>query len=459
VVHVPELDRTARAGRLSQVDGVARELVARVGGPEAGSARVVIDLRVPEGLVQLLAAAAAARQDRDRVSVEVVTLRRGLARRLAAEGFAVRDVAALLGLSIGRAQQLIGEAFRPQPQPVLADRELATVAGASGLADQASQAPIAEVSPSPVRPHRAYQHEALLYRGEEDFLAATVPFVLEGVALGQPVMVAVTAARLGQLRAAVGADASGVHFVDMAELGANPARIIPAWRAFVDEYGGRQRPVRGIGEPVWAGRRATEVVECHLHEALLNVAVEPDVPLWLLCPYDADALPEPVIAEAARSHPSLREGEAYRGSTSYGGSQHVQTLFGGVLPAPPPEATATRFAREDLGQLRRLVQEHAAAAGLRRDRTADLVAAVTEVATNSIRHGSGGGTLRLWRQEDALVCEVTDPGHITDPLVGRRTPSQATEGGRGLWLANQLCDLIQVRSTPAGTTIRLHSWL
>ena len=84
---------------------------------------------------------------------------------------------------------------------------------------------------------------------------------------------------------------------------------------------------------------------------------------------------------------------------------------------------------------------------------------MTEVATNSIRHGSGGGTLRLWRQEDALVCEVTDPGHITDPLVGRRTPSPATQGGRGLWLANQLCDLIQVRSTPAGTTIRLHSWL
>ena len=459
VVQVPELDRTARVARLSQVDGVARDLVARSGGVEAVSARVVIDLRVPEGLVQLLSAAAAAREDRDRVSVEAVTLHRGLARRLAAEGFAVRDVAALLGLSIGRAQQLIGEVFRPQSEPVLAAGQPDTVAGGSRLPGDLSPAPIAGVAPSPVRPHRTYQHEALLYRGAEDFLSATVPFVLDGVALGQPVMVAVTAPRLDRLRAAVGSDAPGVQFVDMAELGANPARIIPAWRAFVDEHGGSGRPVRGIGEPVWAGRRATEVVECHLHEALLNVAVEPDVPLWLLCPYDAETLAAPVLEEAARSHPSLREGEAYRGSTSYGGTHYVDTLFGEALPAPPLGTTAILFGREDIGQLRRLVREHAAAVGLRRDRAIDLVAAVTEVATNCIRYGGGGGTVRIWRQEDALVCEVTDPGHITDPLVGRRAPTTATEAGRGLWLANQLCDLVQVRSGPGGTTIRLHSWL
>jgi anti-sigma regulatory factor (Ser/Thr protein kinase) len=257
----------------------------------------------------------------------------------------------------------------------------------------------------------------------------------------------------------VGPDAPGVHFTDLAELGANPVRIIPALTSFVDQYGGPGRPVRGIGETVWPGRRAPEVVECQLHEALLNVAVEPDSPVWFRCAYDADALAAAVLEEVSRSHPTLLEGEVYRGSTSYGGSHHVETLFGGALPDPPPEATAILFTRKDLGQLRNLVRKHAAAVGLRRDRAADLVAAVTEVATNSIRHGGGGGTLRIWPQEDALVCEVTDAGHITDPLVGRRTPSPATQTGRGLWLANQLADLIQVRSGPGGTTIRLHSWL
>ena len=106
-----------------------------------------------------------------------------------------------------------------------------------------------------------------------------------------------------------------------------------------------------------------------------------------------------------------------------------------------------------------MVSEHATTAGLRPDRTTDLVLAVTEVATNSVRHGGGRGTLQMWHEDGAVICEITDGGHITDPLVGRRTPSLATDGGRGLWLANQLCDLIQVRSGPAGTTVRFLSWL
>jgi hypothetical protein len=29
-------------------------------------------------------------------------------------------------------------------------------------------------------------------------------------------------------------------------------------------------------------------------------------------------------------------------------------------------------------------------------------------------------------------------------------------GGRGLWLTNQLCDLVQIRSGDAGTVVRAH---
>src|SRR5688572_23397350 len=89
VVHIPELDRTTRTARLSQVEGVARDMVARLGGEQAADPRVVVNLLVHDGLMDLLDAAAAAREDRDRVSVEAVTLRRGLARRLAGEGFNV----------------------------------------------------------------------------------------------------------------------------------------------------------------------------------------------------------------------------------------------------------------------------------------------------------------------------------------------------------------------------------
>jgi anti-sigma regulatory factor (Ser/Thr protein kinase) len=54
------------------------------------------------------------------------------------------------------------------------------------------------------------------------------------------------------------------------------------------------------------------------------------------------------------------------------------------------------------------------------------------------------------------VCEVRDGGQLSDPLVGRRRPSSDQIGGRGLWIANQLCDLVQVRSSDEGAVVRLN---
>jgi anti-sigma regulatory factor (Ser/Thr protein kinase) len=87
---------------------------------------------------------------------------------------------------------------------------------------------------------------------------------------------------------------------------------------------------------------------------------------------------------------------------------------------------------------------------------ADLVTATSELAANSVMHGGGSGTLRLWFENGALLAEVEDRGRIEEPLVGRLRPDISQEGGRGLWLANQLCDLVQIRSGAGGTTVRLH---
>jgi anti-sigma regulatory factor (Ser/Thr protein kinase) len=82
--------------------------------------------------------------------------------------------------------------------------------------------------------------------------------------------------------------------------------------------------------------------------------------------------------------------------------------------------------------------------------------AVTEVAGNSVRHAGGRGVLRVWREGNALICEVRDRGRIEDPLVGRERPVPGQESNFGLWLANQFCELVQVRSFPTGSVVRLH---
>ena len=98
--------------------------------------------------------------------------------------------------------------------------------------------------------HDRYRHEALLWQGHDEFLAGTLPFILEGVHAGQPVLAAVVPERVELLQRALGPDADRVRFADMTELGANPARIIPAWRRFAEEHAAGGRPVRGIGEPI-----------------------------------------------------------------------------------------------------------------------------------------------------------------------------------------------------------------
>ena len=95
-------------------------------------------------------------------------------------------------------------------------------------------------------------------------------------------------------------------------------------------------------------------------------------------------------------------------------------------------------------------------AGFGGSRLADLVLAVHELATNTLRHGGGWGTLRVWREPRALICEIQDGGRIDDPMVGRELPAQGRTDGRGLWLANQLCDLVQIRCFPTGSVVRLH---
>ena len=298
-----------------------------------------------------------------------------------------------------------------------------------------------------------FHHEALFYSDAQDFLAGTVPFVRGGIQAGEPVMVALPEPNAGRLKWALGPDADEVHFVDMVTLGRNPACIIPAWHEFVATQGSQGRPVRGIGEPAWPGRGDEEATECGHHESLLNLAFADAEAFRLLCPYDESALPVDVLAEARRNHPWVTDegacGDYVEPATRPG-------PFSGALAPPPAGHDAVDFDIGELTRLRTFVAAQARAAGLDRHRALDLVVATSELAANSIDHGGGQGVLSAWMQNGSLVCEIRDAGRFQDPLAGRWVPDADRARGRGLWLVNHLCDLVQIRSDENGSAVRLH---
>lgn len=307
---------------------------------------------------------------------------------------------------------------------------------------------------APVRARQSYRHELFQWRSRADYVAGLVPFVREGIEAGEAVMVVLLPEHAAWIRAELGPAAAEVHFVDMVELGRNPARIIPAWLHFLETSCGRRRPARGIGEPIWPGRSVEELRECQLHEALLNLAVDPELPFWLLCPYDVAHLDAEVLAEAGRSHPALVTATSYEGSGTYSGHEHARALFTADLPRPPAEASEVRITKGTMNEVGEQVTLHAAAGDIWSDQVVRLADVVRGLAGDSLRRGAAQVQLRLWDEPAQLVCQVSDSTTIEDFLVGRRLTPYLEEGA--LWVANQACDLVQVRSGDHGTTVRMH---
>jgi anti-sigma regulatory factor (Ser/Thr protein kinase) len=303
-----------------------------------------------------------------------------------------------------------------------------------------------------------FRHDALFYAGTAEFVDRTAAFIDDSVASLEPILVVVSAAKIEQLRDRLGGDPDGVRFADMAHVGQNPARIIPAWREFVAEQAPSGRRFRGIGEPIWAARTASELIECERHEALLNLAFADAPAWWLACPYDTESLAPAVLEEARRNHPHLVDGDRRYESRTFRGLDSVAQPFDEPLPEPSRATVGHAFGPDaaPLSAVRLRVGESAAAFGLDAARSADLVLIVNEIATNSLRHGGGSGVLRIWEEGSSLICEVSDTGRIEDPLVGRGKPSPDLGSGFGLWLANQLCDLVQIRTFSTGSVVRLH---
>lgn len=97
---------------------------------------------------------------------------------------------------------------------------------------------------------RGYRHEAFLYHDVDEFLEATIGFIDEAVEHEEPVLVALAPPKIVALQRKVTSAANNVVFANMEELGRNPARIIPAWQAFLSEHPAGRGPLRESASPL-----------------------------------------------------------------------------------------------------------------------------------------------------------------------------------------------------------------
>jgi anti-sigma regulatory factor (Ser/Thr protein kinase) len=298
-----------------------------------------------------------------------------------------------------------------------------------------------------------FVHDALLYATEREYLDATVPFLSDSLAAGTPTLIAAPPRNAAWVTRALGPRAEKIQVVDMTIDGRNPSRIIPAvLRAFIDEHAGQ--PFAIVAEAFWPGRSDAEYPVCMQHEAMVNVMFE-GLAGTILCPCDRALEPE-TLRDLCRTHPMVVVNGERGPSLSYADPKTVVREFNVPLPAPDRSTPVLHFADiDDLPRLREFVGRHAGAAGLVHDRSIDLQTAANEIATNTIRHTGGPGEVRVWAEDGHAICEISDSGHIADPLAGRSQPPPTSEAGRGLLVINYLCDLVRLYSVPGRTTIRM----
>lgn len=271
--------------------------------------------------------------------------------------------------------------------------------------------------------------------------------VHEAVRAGAPVLVAAPAEMLDAVRLQFSLPSNSspqdqVRFLDLDGSFRNPALLAQVLVDFVDAHPDGPAPL-GIGEVTHAGRNLDEFTECELHDSVLDTLFADARPWQLICPIDVGALPASAVEGARRLH----------GSTAASDAKLARTAS---LVEPNPAPPICAFDSDTVRDARAWTVERGRAEGLTSQVLEALEIVAGELTVNSITHGGGMGTIRVWFTPNMVVCEVVDRGRLDDPLAGRRRPTPLQIGGRGLWIVNQFCALVQVRSTPQGTVVRAH---
>jgi anti-sigma regulatory factor (Ser/Thr protein kinase) len=300
----------------------------------------------------------------------------------------------------------------------------------------------------------SYLHEAFCYSSDEELLAVTVPFLMDGRAAGEPALVTLGDREAALVRAALPA-ASDVEYLPGGTLYSRPATAIRAYRHLLADRTAAGAPqIRVVGAvpsgPAWDWWARYEAATNHAYD---------EFPLWSLCVFDRRTTSADMLAEVERTHPRTASPDGTRAASltfvdpaSY--LAETRPMVPDPLEATPPLAALAAPTPGEARAAVRAVNDGVLVLG--EDDLEDLVVAVSEAVTNAVVHGAAPVALRIWAGAGRMVVAVTDAGPgPKDPFAGLLAAPGRTAGGRGLWIVHQSCNHVTATTTPSGFTLRM----
>lgn len=165
-------------------------------------------------------------------------------------------------------------------------------------------------------PH-LFEHRLVTYGSDENYLAAAIPYLAEGLERSECLLVVTTPAQAGLVRETLDVRSEQVEFADSAEWYSSLSGALHRYHAFVKEkFEAGAAWIRMVGDPVWAGRSGAEATAWFRYEALVNIAFA-SAPASIMCPYDTRSVPAEIIADARRTHPDPAVGDVTGGGPAY----------------------------------------------------------------------------------------------------------------------------------------------
>ncbi|WP_165966495.1 sensor histidine kinase [Actinomadura sp. 7K507] len=303
----------------------------------------------------------------------------------------------------------------------------------------------------------AFVHHGCVYAGDDEFLRMAVPFIDGGLRREEPVLVATTPANLDLVRTALGRHARNVDFAETAAFGRRPSQRVAAFTGYRYRHP-RAARVRILAEPAWAaGRSARQVEALECMESALNTVLA-GTGIHMICPYDARVAEPEIVGNAWRTHPHMVHGTDVAESPGYTEPVAFVRARASPLPGRPDDAVTLTFAG-DLSRIRHAIVMETAMLGLAGEHLMIFSAAVGELLTGTDADEAGElPSVALWSRPGEVVCDIRLPATTSlDPFIGLHPPTLDPRPGDGFWLARQICDHLDVRPGPAGTTVRLHT--